>query len=214
MKKNKMMRIASILLVAALLSTCAISGTFAKYTTTSDASDTARVAYWGFTAEGTSLDLDLFDDTYGTTVDSANDDNVIAPGAEKTTTFSFVTANDATNKPEVSYTFTVEATGNIDAALENELVFELDGEMVGETGSFTELLAAIKALSGDETGTKTYGPGELPEAFSNGAEHTITWTWAMEGGDDAADTTLGNAAYDALAALNLAITVTATQITD
>ena len=32
MKKNTMMRIASVLLVAVLLSTCAISGTFAKYT--------------------------------------------------------------------------------------------------------------------------------------------------------------------------------------
>ena len=47
MKRNKMMRIASVLLVAVLLSTCVISGTFAKYTTSNSATDSARVAKWG-----------------------------------------------------------------------------------------------------------------------------------------------------------------------
>ena len=47
MKKNKLMRAASILLVATLISTCAISGTFAKYVTTGSATNTARVAKWG-----------------------------------------------------------------------------------------------------------------------------------------------------------------------
>ncbi|MCH5183115.1 MAG: hypothetical protein J1E00_02985 [Oscillospiraceae bacterium] len=47
MKKNKMMRIASVLLIAVLLSTCVISGTFAKYVTTGETSDHARVAKFG-----------------------------------------------------------------------------------------------------------------------------------------------------------------------
>ncbi|MBQ3417951.1 MAG: hypothetical protein IJH32_08960 [Ruminococcus sp.] len=47
MKKNKIMRIASVLLIVTLLSTCAISGTFAKYVTTGEAEGTARVAKWG-----------------------------------------------------------------------------------------------------------------------------------------------------------------------
>ena len=47
MKKNKMMRIASILLVVTLLSTCVISGTFAKYVTKAEGEDQARVAKWG-----------------------------------------------------------------------------------------------------------------------------------------------------------------------
>ena len=46
MKKNKMMRIASVLLVAVLLSTCAISSTFAKYTTEFTGTSTAKVATW------------------------------------------------------------------------------------------------------------------------------------------------------------------------
>lgn len=47
MKKNKMLRIASILLVVTLLSTCVISGTFAKYVTKAEGIDAARVAKWG-----------------------------------------------------------------------------------------------------------------------------------------------------------------------
>ena len=61
MKKNKMMRLASVLLVCVLLTTSVISGTFAKYVTTGSASDTARVAKFGvaITTSGT-----LYSDTY------------------------------------------------------------------------------------------------------------------------------------------------------
>ena len=64
MKKNKMMRIASVLLVAVLVSTCAISGTFAKYVTHNEGGDVARVAKWGvvIVAGG-----DLFGDYYDST---------------------------------------------------------------------------------------------------------------------------------------------------
>lgn len=47
MKKNKFMRIASVLLIVTLLSTSVISGTFAKYTTEAEGSDSATVAKWG-----------------------------------------------------------------------------------------------------------------------------------------------------------------------
>ena len=47
MKKNVMMRVASALLVAVLLTTCSISGTFAKYVTEDAGADQARVAKWG-----------------------------------------------------------------------------------------------------------------------------------------------------------------------
>ena len=48
MKKNRAMRLAALLLVAVLMSTCGISGTFAKYVTEVSSEDSARVAYWGF----------------------------------------------------------------------------------------------------------------------------------------------------------------------
>ena len=62
MKKNIMMRLSALLLVAVLLTTCVISGTFAKYVTTGTATDSARVAKWGVTVEA-KLD-DLFVDEY------------------------------------------------------------------------------------------------------------------------------------------------------
>ena len=64
MKKNRMMRLASILLVCVLLTTSVISGTFAKYTTSVSSEDKARVAYWGFQSSN-SMDISgLFVATY------------------------------------------------------------------------------------------------------------------------------------------------------
>ena len=48
MKKNRMMRLAAFLLVCVLLTTSVISGTYAKYVSTTTDSDSARVAKWGF----------------------------------------------------------------------------------------------------------------------------------------------------------------------
>ena len=98
MKKNKMMRIASVLLVAVLLTTSVISGTFAKYVTTGAASDSARVAKFGVVVASTGK---LFDWTYAAattntpgghnqdtdpytalTVESQSSDNVVAPGTK------------------------------------------------------------------------------------------------------------------------------------
>lgn len=61
MKKNKMMRLASFLLVAVLLTTSVISGTFAKYVTEDKIDDTGRVAIFGveITTKGS-----LFEETY------------------------------------------------------------------------------------------------------------------------------------------------------
>ncbi len=215
MKKNKMMRFASMVLVLTLLSTCAISGTFAKYTTTASGTDTARVAYWGFGSSGTDLDMDLFAASYVTSgsenVKSSGSDNVVAPGTSGTATFSFVTASDATKAPEVAYTFTVDATGTCGTNLVNELEFTLDGAKVGTNGTFSELLTAIEALAGTNAtnGVATYAPGELPTAFSNNTTHTIGWTWEFNGNDDAADTTLGNAGSETV---TLTISVIAEQI--
>lgn len=61
MRKNKAMRAAGGMLIATLLSTSIVSGTYAKYVTSDSGSDTARVAKFGVvvTADG-----NLFADTY------------------------------------------------------------------------------------------------------------------------------------------------------
>ncbi len=100
MKKNKMMRLASVLLIAVLLSTCAISGTFAKYVTTTTGTDKARVAIWDITADFEAADVDgdkMFKAVYGDTVDSNDDDQVVAPGTNGDYYYSM------TGAPEVDY---------------------------------------------------------------------------------------------------------------
>ncbi len=196
MKKNVMMRVASALLVAVLMTTCAISGTFAKYTSSATGSDTARVAKWGWGA--TTVTLDLFDDVYGDTVKSSNTDNVIAPGTGKTTSIVWTPAG--TFAPEVDYTISFNATATIPTDVENELVWTLkiDTAAAVEYQTFEDLAAALNA--------KTYA-GEAAQAVPS-FNIEIGWTWELNG-DNAADTALGN--KGTLDTLTVNVTLTATQ---
>ena len=120
MKKNKMMRVASILLVAVLLTTSIISGTFAKYVTSGEASDKARVAKFGVVVTGEGA---LFSQNYWTqsegngpsgaepegfphwmTVESSNSDKVVAPGTHSDNGLNFT----ITGTPEVDVRVTVK----------------------------------------------------------------------------------------------------------
>lgn len=220
MKKNKIMRFASALLVLAMLTTCVISGTFAKYTTSTTGTDKARVAYWGFDQDA-STTIDLFDGTYTNVKASGEVDgfsNVVAPGTSKTSTFAFGYTNYKTDKitaPEVAYTFTVNPTitgdyDELDANNSFKWTLQKGSETAVEYNTVDALLAAIKELSGDPSGAKTYKAGQLPAAFTSADEtYTIGWNWAFEG-NDAADTALGNS--QTLENVTFAITVTATQV--
>lgn len=112
MKKNRMMRLASGLLVAVLATTSMISGTYAKYVTKTTAADTARVAKWGVEVSATTA---LFEEKYATddktgtfkfagdySVDANDDKDVIAPGTKGSMVFS------VTGTPEVAVNVKVE----------------------------------------------------------------------------------------------------------
>ena len=209
MRKNRMMRLASVLLVCVLLTTSVISGTFAKYTSEAKVDDKARVAYWGFGRAAT-IALDLFDDVYGQTVDSADGANVIAPGTEKEATFGFAytKSEEGPEAPEVAYTFVVDAeiTGNYTALDNNDnFVWTLNGS---NYATVEKLLEAIEKLDGD----KTYEAGTLPTGFGIGNTHTIGWAWDYSKNDagDITDTAMGNA--DSLDNISITITITATQV--
>lgn len=234
MRKNRMMRAASALLVAVLMTTCTISGTFAKYVTEASSQDTARVANWGFTKD-TIVELDMFDSTYDDDVAYQSENgaptNLIAPGTEKLTN-SFSIINAETNKPEVKYSFSVSVDGSDCAQViqdNKNIIWYLDGAKVGTNGTWAELMDAIKLLSGDASGTETYLPGTVPAAFASGVTHTVGWQWLFDVNGDVVvydldtdgtpettqnqyDTMMGNAAD--LADVTLKITVTATQISD
>ena len=219
--KNKFMRIAAVVLMLCLVTTCAISGTFAKYTTEASGEDTARVAYWGFTGEDADIALtDLFKDTYSTDVKGAVD--VIAPGTTNSATFKFeYTTKTGVTTPEVAYKLTVSTAGSdCDTLIKNNpnIIWKLDGTTVG---GWDDLLVAIKALAGNKTngntatdGVATYGPSEtyLPDITET---HTIAWEWFFDettGGsvnNDANDTIMGNNAADL--EVTIKITVNAVQ---
>lgn len=215
MKKNRMMRIASVLLVAVLLSTCVISGTFAKYTTSATASDAARVAKWGFNATTFSIE-DLFVAAYDDSVASANGtDNVIAPGTKGSTTIKF--APEDGTAPEVAYSIKVEATTTVDVATNSicknanikwALYAEGTEENAIQWGTFSALLTSINSLSQDRI-----EENNLPTLNGN---YVIAWVWDfnnvdnVEDSQNVTDTAMGNA--DPLETIDLTIKITATQL--
>ena len=123
MRKNRMMRVASALLVVVLLTTCAISGTFAKYVTEGSANDSARVAKWG-------VQISTEGDGYFTTTFAADDEDteientviadvdVVAPGTndEGAALFSL------TGTPEVAVQVDIVVTGAGNAANATDVV--------------------------------------------------------------------------------------------
>ena len=231
MKKNRMMRLASVLLVLVLLTTSVISGTFAKYTTSVTSNDKARVAYWGFQSSNSMDITGLFTDTY-THVDSVNDADVIAPGTSGSASFQFKWDEEvsaygaavAVTGPEVKYNFTVAVEDVCDSKIENNvnILWSLDGNEYKPTidtegnitsSSWDQMVAAIEALSGDVSGTKEYEANTLPSAFTAVDNvHTISWRWIFSNSvvNDAADTAMGNA--DELDDCSIKITITATQV--
>ncbi|MBR4020578.1 MAG: hypothetical protein IKI99_04625 [Firmicutes bacterium] len=197
MRKNKMMRLASCLLVAVLLTTSMISGTFAKYVTEASGTDTARVAK--FDVNTTVATIDLFgeskiydtkdaDYTAGiadTDVLQSGDEGVIAPGTWGKFTYNVADASEVTVSYAVDYT--VDEAGV-------PLQWSIDGT------NWTNDLANVAAttLDGNE-------------------DITVMWRWAFEGGEtaawtDADDTTLGTNAKTNPAKPSVGIKVTFTQV--
>lgn len=211
MKKNRAMRVAAMLLVLVMMTSCFVGGTFAKYTTSKDTSATARVAHWGFNAAET-VTFALFDTSDDTGIQTIEGTNLIAPGSTNTIDFTLVNA-DAETAPEVAYKITVDTTGTtatLSEELEEALTFTLDNKTYD---TWAELVTAVKTLSGDVSGSKEYAAGTaVPDALANGKTHSIGWTWAFERNDDAGDTSLGNNAIDELEQLTLAIKITVDQL--
>ena len=219
MKKNKMMRLASFLLIAVLLTTCAISGTFAKYVTSGNGSDTARVAKFGVTVTGTA---DTFKETY------ANDDSSFALEANTVVSTENVVAPGTSGSMAA---FTITGTPEVAVRVEFEGTLELGDEWADSASAY---YCPIEVTVGDTTFKGTdYASADLFEADVNAKIATyskdyaagtdlstidtdapeISWAWAFEGNDDAKDTYLGDQAAEGNAAtISLDVTATVTQI--
>ena len=226
MKKNKMMRIASVLLVAVLLTTCAISGTFAKYITEKESTDTARVAKFGVdlavTVDGafaTEYDADTTaTDKLGVAIaktvvaSSTDSDNLVAPG----TNGDLMASATIEGTPEVAVNVKQEATlvltgWEVEGTYYCPLVITVDGaKFYGmDYTSAAEFIAAVEAVLDSNV---NYEPNtDLTES------HSVTWEWAFEGTDgkqtDVKDTALGDyAAKTGDIEISFTYKVTVTQI--
>lgn len=124
MRKNRMMRLASALLILTMVTTCAISGTFAKYVTEDSATDTARVAKWGMTVEvvgnlfganyhpysSTDATSNKISAVQKNSVDAADGTTtIVAPGTESDKGMTLSVKGD----PEVAYTVAYADEGTI-----------------------------------------------------------------------------------------------------
>ena len=217
MKKNKMMRIASFLLVAVLMSTCAISGTFAKYVTSDDATDSARVAKWGVSVDITTTGL--FKESYGTNASpvpkdeggtdisvsvNGNSEEVVAPGTSGAFTF-YITG-------------TPETAVNVNVDFGELTMITLPADKVDSNAIYYPIKWTLKradtdaATKTDVTGCTNVSLQEIENYFvanSNGLNgnyaantnlattfgyYELSWSWAFSTDDatDKLDTYLGN----------------------
>jgi hypothetical protein len=197
MKKNAMLKIAAILMVAVLLTTCAISSTFAKYVTdgASVKTNQARVAKWGLDITTTATaDVPLFLNSYdGTVTGETPEAIVVAPG---TSNADDKFAIKVTGKPEVSYRLIVEPKITLANWNANgyycPLAITVDGTTLygNDCKSMEEFAKKVedqiaKAILGetptpvDGKYSKVYAPNtEAPATARDGV--AVSWEWAFD----------------------------------
>ena len=235
MKKNVMMRVASVMLVLVLMSSSVISGTFAKYVTAGNAGDTARVAHWGVTVDVTGNEA--FKTEYDGTASAENTDTVtvksstlkklVAPGTGGT-----LATVDVNGSPEVDATIAFAADITIsDWLIDHDkdpgtasvyycpLVITVGStKLVGNTYDNAEAFATAIENQINNTYSQYYNAHDDLAAV---ADVEISWAWNFSTNSDdveqtdVLDTILGDKAADAGDAADsiaLELTVTVTQV--
>ena len=237
MKKNKMMRLASALLVAVLLTTSVISGTYAKYVTDKTGTDTARVAKWDvqigengklFAKNYVSDDEDykLLELT-NNSVESVNNWNVLAPG---TTGDMTEVALEGTTEVavRVSYSGNLVITDKDQWVVAGKeyfpIIFTVEGKTYGINGmSTTALDHAYNTIDELEAAvenailayTKDYAPNtDFATEIPAGDPLSVSWKWEYHVSDDndKKDTILGEHAVAKDISISLDVITTVTQI--
>ena len=223
MKKNVMMRVASIMLVLVLMTSSVISGTFAKYVTKGDSIDSARVAKWGVTvtANGTTFanayktDDGIF--TEANSVIGQGGVNVVAPG-----TRGKMVSMALTGVPEVAARVSYVGVFDIENWVDQNGVYycpliiyvngtKIDGMAYSNATAFEEAVnAAITGYFQD------YAAGtDLSEATVGADALDVQWEWpfSTSADNDVRDTFLGDQANEGnWATVQLTVTTTVTQI--
>ena len=175
MTKNRSMKIAVLVLALALLTSCFVGSTFARYTSTGTGAASVEVATWAFEVNDTNIvdngvvNFDLFDTVLDTDGGLAETDVVagkIAPGTKGS--FSFDLAN--TSEVTVAYTITLAAD-----LLDMPIVFKTAGmDNYGTLAEVNAKLAGTLGFVGNTTSAATE------------TVVTVEWQWPIgaEGADN------------------------------
>lgn len=220
MKKNTMMRLAAVMLMCVLLTTSVVGGTFAKYVTSAESTDSARVAKWGVNVEvvvdgafaeeyAAKEGADYASTITKTVVTSTTDkDNLVAPG----------TNGDLLKKA------TISGTPEVAVNVKKEATLTLTGWEIGDSNEYyCPITIKVTHKVGDNAATTQtfYGMNYIletdpVEAFTTAVEaalngndnlpansdleetYSVTWEWAFENTygkqTDVKDTALGDKA--------------------
>ena len=217
MKTNVMMRLASFLLVAVLISTSAISGTYAKYVTQKSGEDTARVAKFGVVVDVAGT---MFADAYakedagngaisagaGAALVTVRSDgtgtytDLVAPGTK-----GKMTEIQLSGKPEVDVAVTYKADVTLTGWLVEgdefycPLVFTVTGTDYTATVDGAACADADELIDALKDAVKDYSKSYDANTDLSGKQADnldITWDWPFEVSEanDKKDTYLGDAA--------------------
>ena len=174
MKKNIMMRLASILLIAVLMSTCAISGTFAKYSTVTSGKASARVAKWSFDVGETDITTQAFTFDLGMTITeigggeesdvaTENDKLLLAPGTQG------------------SFDIVLENTSEVTA--QYKVVFNKSNMPTNFTYTYTYTYTDGDEITVDKVNTNEEALAQFAQIGMNDkVTITVNWEWPF-GGD-------------------------------
>lgn len=208
-KSSKLMRASGVLLVLTLITSCFAGGTFAKYISTGEGNDSARVAKWGVVVTGQG---DAFSREYETHDETVKDEigvsvksdvAVIAPG-----TSGEFKGISLSGTPEVAVNIdtiaTVDLTG--DWTLDDgqkfycPIIFNINGVKISglEYSSAEEFEAELKKkLEGAASGKVQAGVNladpettdKVPVLLQKNEDGSskIKWEWAFENGDEQLD---------------------------
>lgn len=188
----------SLILIGALLMTCAAAGTVAQYQTTLGGKDSAQVAAFKITSnelnKSSDADIKLFDTIKESNLSDAETDvssGKIAPGTGGETTITVTNDSDVVIK------------STLELKIENNgLNVPLELSTDGNTWQTIDNLSSLTEL------------GEAEQNMSNTKERKINlkWRWALQKNTDVADTTIGENEYLASATNQPTVKVTLTAV--
>lgn len=205
------------LLLAVVVTGYSVAGTYAKYISALDVTDSARVAKWNIDLENGDLkSFNLFKDNY---TDASADENIVAPGTSGKYEFVLAANTSATtNDTEVNYKFSFDV---IDEDIKGEdgatvVTPKTDNTVVTGTYSPLRFRLGVKGAYDTEGTAYTYYSAEnankgwltfdeLKDAleddtntvFTDDKKFVIEWYWFFDEADATAITGLNHDALEA-----------------